>query len=125
MARAILRLKQAISRLGCRRTKFAQDYRWHSADDPYVPGTAIRRIKAIPLGLRNVGFLDNEIDELIDALAALRDAEPSPPPASKPLDAPRGPRSKPKRNAVKREQARTAHEDRDQALTTKENEARW
>jgi predicted DNA-binding transcriptional regulator AlpA len=130
----IIRLKEACNHLACRRTKFDEDYRYHTADDPYVPGTNVPRVKSIPLGPRTIGFLEHEIDALIDALAkagghseskaknqkaarelALRDAEPSPQPASKPPDAPHGPRSKPKRNAVKREQARTAHEDRDQA----------
>ena len=47
----IVREPEACSRLGCRRTKFRTDYR---------------------LGPRNIGYLDAEIDELIDA--ELRDA---------------------------------------------------
>lgn len=76
MARIILRLKQVLNRLACGKTKFDDDYRFHSADDPYVPGTNIPRLKPIPLGERNIGYLEHEVDELIDALAELRDAVP-------------------------------------------------
>jgi hypothetical protein len=62
--------------LGCGKTKFETDYRFHSADDPFVKGTEIPRLKALPLGERNIGFLEHEADALIDALAELRDAEP-------------------------------------------------
>jgi hypothetical protein len=31
-------------------------------------------VKAIPLGPRNVGYLESEIDDLIEALVAQRDA---------------------------------------------------
>jgi predicted DNA-binding transcriptional regulator AlpA len=74
MAKIILRLKQVLSRLACGKTKFEEDYRHHTPDDPHVPGTDIPRVKPIPLGERNIGFLESEIDDLIDALAALRDA---------------------------------------------------
>jgi hypothetical protein len=79
MIKSILRLKPVLNRLGCRKTKFEEDYRWHSDDDPYVPGTQgrVKRVKAVPLGVRNIGFLDNEIGELIDGLAAERDVEPA------------------------------------------------
>ena len=70
----IVREPEAYSRLGCRRTKFRKDYRFHSADDPNVPGTDIPRLRPVELGPRNVGFVDSEIDDLIDALVELRDA---------------------------------------------------
>jgi predicted DNA-binding transcriptional regulator AlpA len=41
---------------------------------PFVPGTEIPRVRPVPLGPRNIGYLDAEIDELIDAIAELRDA---------------------------------------------------
>src|SRR5262245_59762075 len=90
MPRVILRLKQAVARLGCGRTKFDEDYRFHSADDPNVPGTKILRVKALDLGPRIKGFLEHEIDALIDALKA------SPQPTSVAQQ----------RNAAKREAAR-------------------
>jgi predicted DNA-binding transcriptional regulator AlpA len=74
MPRIILRLKDVLNRLACGKTKFDDDYRHHSDDDPYVPGTNIPRVKPIPLGERNIGYLEHEVDELIDALAKLRDA---------------------------------------------------
>jgi predicted DNA-binding transcriptional regulator AlpA len=70
MAKIILRLKQVLNRLACGKTKFDDDYRHHSDDDPYVTGApGVKRLKPIPLGERNIGFLEHEVDELIDALA--------------------------------------------------------
>jgi hypothetical protein len=54
-------------------TKFYADYVEHEGDDPYVPGTKIRRLRRIKLGPRAVGFLESEVDAFIEALAALRD----------------------------------------------------
>jgi hypothetical protein len=56
---------------------FEDNYRFHSADDPYVPDTTIPRLRPIPLGPRNVGYLEHEVDDLIDALAKLRDIAPA------------------------------------------------
>ena len=74
--RRILRAKEAWAKVACGKTKFEEDYRHHSDDDPHVPGTDIARVKPIPLGERLIGFLEHEIDDLIDALAELRDARP-------------------------------------------------
>jgi len=67
--RRIVREKEACARLACGRTKFREDYKLNDPADPHVPGTEIPRVKPIPLGPVNVGFLDHEIDALIDALA--------------------------------------------------------
>jgi hypothetical protein len=67
--RKILRRKEACGRLGCGRTKFIEDYEFHDAADPFVPGTQIRRVRSIRLGPVNSGFLEHELDALIDALA--------------------------------------------------------
>jgi predicted DNA-binding transcriptional regulator AlpA len=72
MSRKILRPKATLETLGCRKTSFDERYRFHSDDDPFVPGTNIPRLKPIPLGQRNIGYLQHEVDELIDALAELR-----------------------------------------------------
>jgi predicted DNA-binding transcriptional regulator AlpA len=69
----IVREPEVCSRLGCRRTKFRVDYRFNDPANPNVPGTDIPRLRPIPLGPRNVGYLDQEIDDLIDALVELRD----------------------------------------------------
>jgi hypothetical protein len=77
MPRTLLRLKALLNRLACGKTKFEEDYRWHSDDDPYVPGTTIPRLKLLHLGERNIAGLEHELDALIDGLAKLRDAEPA------------------------------------------------
>ena len=80
MAKIILRLQQVRNRLACGKTKFDEDYRYHTPADPYVPGMpGVKRLKPIPLGERNIGFLEHEIDALIDALAAARDVTPPTP----------------------------------------------
>jgi predicted DNA-binding transcriptional regulator AlpA len=75
MPEVILRLKEVLKRLACGKTKFEDDYRYRTADKPYVPDTDIPRIKPIPLGERNIGFLQSELDALIAALAKLRRAD--------------------------------------------------
>ena len=65
----IVRPKEAWKKLGCGHSKFEEDYRFHTPDDPFVPGTNIPRVKGVPLGPRNVGFLEHELDALIEALA--------------------------------------------------------
>jgi hypothetical protein len=69
----LLRPKETWKRLGCGHSKFEEHYRFHSAADPNVPDTKIPRVKAVPLGERNIAFLEHEIDDLIDGLAELRD----------------------------------------------------
>jgi hypothetical protein len=90
----IVRPKEACNRLGCGKTKFSEDYEHHNDNDPYVPGTEIPRVKAIRTGPRTKAFLDHELDDLIGALAAVGGTHSS---------------VAAKRNAKKREQARTAH----------------
>jgi predicted DNA-binding transcriptional regulator AlpA len=72
----IVREREACDRLGCKRTKLRTDYRLTDPAEPFVPDTKIPRLRAIPLGLRNYGFLESEIDDLIDALAGLRAKPP-------------------------------------------------
>jgi predicted DNA-binding transcriptional regulator AlpA len=72
----IAREKAACAQLACGKTKFRGDYRLNDPAEPYVPGTTIPRLRPIHLGPRNIGFLEHEIDELIDAIAALRPAVP-------------------------------------------------
>jgi predicted DNA-binding transcriptional regulator AlpA len=71
--RKILRPKAVYEKCGCGKTKFDEEYRYYSDGDPNVPGTDIPRLKPIPLGARNIGYLEHEADKLIDALAKLRD----------------------------------------------------
>ena len=69
-------------RLGCGRTKFDEDYCLKNEDDPFVPNTdnKVKRVRPVPLGERARGFFADEIDDLIEALRALRDATPFMPP---------------------------------------------
>jgi hypothetical protein len=67
--RRIVREKEACARLACGRTKFREDYKLNDPADPHVPGTEIPRVKPISLGPVNVGFLDDQLDTLINALA--------------------------------------------------------
>jgi hypothetical protein len=69
----IVRSKEAYARLGCGKTKFSEDYEFHDASEPYVPGTKIPRLKAVLLGPINKGFVEDELDCLITAIAELRD----------------------------------------------------
>jgi hypothetical protein len=69
----IVRPKEAHRRLGCGKTKFSEDYEHHPGGEATVPGTNIPRVKPLFLGPRNKGFIEAELDDLVDALAALRD----------------------------------------------------
>jgi hypothetical protein len=59
------------NRLPVGRSKFFEDFVEHAKGGPFVPGTTIPRLKAIPLGVRAVGFFDDKIEELIEALGQL------------------------------------------------------
>jgi hypothetical protein len=80
----IIREWEACARLGCKRTKFREQYRLNDptprpddeASGPYVSDTKIPRLRPIPLGVRSIGYLSVELDALITALAAQRDSAP-------------------------------------------------
>jgi hypothetical protein len=55
-------------------TKFFEDMVYHEGGDEFVPGTKIRRLRRVPLGERAIGFLEDEVDALIEGLRAHRDA---------------------------------------------------
>lgn len=67
----LLREYEVFSRLGLGKSKFRSDFVARD-DAEFVPGTGILRLKAIPLGGRSHAFLENEVDELIAALATHR-----------------------------------------------------
>jgi hypothetical protein len=81
MSARIERPKLAAARLGVGPTKFDEDF-VDKGSDPFVPGTdgKVKRVRPVPLGKRAVGFFSIEIDELIEALRAFRDAMPRVPP---------------------------------------------
>jgi hypothetical protein len=70
----IVRPKEAWTLIACGRTKFSNDYSLRDPQDPFIPGTKVKRLRPLRLGPRNVGYLSEEIDALINSLAAQRDA---------------------------------------------------
>lgn len=76
MPRKILRPPEARARVARGRTAFEDNYRLHDAADPFIPGTRIPRLKPVAIGPRNIGYLEDEVDAVIDALAAMRDSRP-------------------------------------------------
>ena len=64
----ILRPRPTMQKLGVGRTNFIENY-VEKEDAPFVPGTTVRRLRKVPLGLRAIGFLSDEVDELIEGVA--------------------------------------------------------
>ena len=66
-------------RLGVAKTKFFEDFVFHP-DRPdegeYLPGTNVPRLKPVSLGEKAIGFFDDEVDQLIEALRRERDKQP-------------------------------------------------
>ena len=65
-------------RLGVGRTKFFEDYvhRNDGAVEQFIAGTSVRRLKLVKIGQRAVAAISDEVDQLIEALRAERDARP-------------------------------------------------
>ena len=63
-------------RLGVGRTKFFEDYvhRNDGAVEQFIAGTSVRRLKLVKIGQRAVAAISDEVDRLIEALRAERDA---------------------------------------------------
>jgi hypothetical protein len=47
----------------------------HSDDDPYVPGTKVRRLKLLHLSATAKAVFDDEVDELVEGLRQHRDQQ--------------------------------------------------
>jgi hypothetical protein len=64
-------------RLGIGRSKFYQDYVYDPkiGGEQFIPGTTVPRLKLVNLGERAHAAFDDEIDALIEALRAERDAK--------------------------------------------------
>jgi hypothetical protein len=82
MSQRIERRRVAAARVGVGLTKFDKDFTDKGGDDPFVPDTngTVMRVRPVLLGKRATGFFSGEIDELIEALRAFRDAAPRVPP---------------------------------------------
>jgi hypothetical protein len=61
-------------RLGIGRSKFYKDYVYKIGGEQFIPGTTVPRLKLVNLGERALAALDDEVDALIEALRAERDA---------------------------------------------------
>ena len=63
-------------RLGVGRTKFFEDYvhRNDGGVEQFIAGTSVRRLKLVKIGQRAVAAISDEVDQLIEALRAERDA---------------------------------------------------
>jgi hypothetical protein len=74
----ILRGRPAWQKVGVGRSKFSEDFVLHDENDPYVPDTdkQVRRVRPIPLGERSVGFIEDELDALIEALREFHNSRP-------------------------------------------------
>jgi predicted DNA-binding transcriptional regulator AlpA len=73
---AILRPPAAWKKLGVSRVHFLDNYVQRKGGDRFIPGTKVPRLRPpLKLGERAVGFPDDEIDAVIEALRAERDAK--------------------------------------------------
>jgi predicted DNA-binding transcriptional regulator AlpA len=95
MAVRMLRPKEAWARVGVGKTKWDNDYVNHGRPgEEFIGHTNIPRLRPVYLGERAIAFLDDEVDELIEALRKHRDAVPRLParpqaPTARPAHAPR------------------------------------
>jgi hypothetical protein len=87
MSNSIRRLKGACTRVGVGKTDFNDRFRLNDDADPYVPNTdnTVRRVRAVPLGERSIGFFDDELDRLLEELRRWRDRQPTALPSARPL----------------------------------------
>ena len=74
MQNRILRPREAWQTLGVGRTNFTDNYVYREGAGATVPGTNVPRLRPVPLGPRAVGFFNDEIQNLIEALRHHRDA---------------------------------------------------
>jgi hypothetical protein len=105
MSNSIRRMKGACTRVGVGKTEFNDKFRLNDDADPYVPGTddTVRRVRAVPLGERSIGFFDDELDRLLEELRRWRDRQPTAlPPARPPLRAPARHRQRPAARSARR-----------------------
>lgn len=71
--RRIIREKAIVGRAGklqIGRTNFHRNYVLRDKRDPFIPNTGILRLVPVPLGPRSVGYIEAEVDALIDAMRA-------------------------------------------------------
>jgi hypothetical protein len=72
----IVRSRAAYGKLGVGKTMFDENYVDKGGNDSRIPGTDIPRLRPVPLGPRAIGFFDDELDSVIEALRRMRDTTP-------------------------------------------------
>ena len=77
MQNRILRPREAWQTLGVGRTNFTDNYVYWEGARATVPGTNVPRLRPVPLGPRAVGFFNDELQNLIEALRRSRDGAAS------------------------------------------------
>ena len=74
MVSRIIRLGRLYDRrsrdglLGVGRTKLFSDLLHREDDDPYIPGTTVRRMQTVRLGPKAIGVLDTEVQRVTSEL---------------------------------------------------------
>ena len=63
-------------RLGISRSTFFDNFVLHNEDDPYIPGTNVRRLKLLHLAQNACAAFNDEIDALEEGLKRWRDDKP-------------------------------------------------
>ena len=77
MQNRIVRPREAWQTLGVGRTSFLNSYVYREGAGATVPGTNVPRLRPVPLGPRAVGFFNDELQNLIEALRRFRDGAAS------------------------------------------------
>src|ERR1700722_2560407 len=72
----IVRSRSAYGRFGVGKTTFEENYVDRGGNNSLIPGTDIPRLRPVRLGPRAIGFFDDELDNIIEALRRMRDATP-------------------------------------------------
>jgi hypothetical protein len=54
--------------LGVSRTQFFKNFLLRDPSNPFVPGTNVRRLQTVPLGIKAVGVLDAEVRRIVEEL---------------------------------------------------------
>jgi predicted DNA-binding transcriptional regulator AlpA len=69
----ILRPRAAWLKVGVGRSNFHENYTFKKGGGECVPNTNVPRLRPVVLGPRARGFLDDEVDALIEGLRRQRD----------------------------------------------------
>ena len=77
MQNRIVRPREAWQTLGVGRTNFTDYYVYREGAGATVPGTDVPRLRPVPLGPRAVGFFNDELQSLVEALRRFRDGAAS------------------------------------------------